>query len=299
MEAVKSFLDSSTIHGLAHISSTRKFVRICWIIVVFAGFCTAGYLIQTSFNNWEKSPISTTIETLPISEITFPNVTVCPPKQSYLDLNYDILESEKIAIDKETRIELIDSTINILQETLYEEILTNLNKFVDPNRYYNWYLGFTKVKCPYFNKIEQKISYRIDTTATSGNISTKYFGEIFDVNKVDRIMEIKIKLDLQESMFVAFDIEKISMDRINGIDQFVFGDWLADKIDANVRHIRENVTGETYRLEIERNISLDDIRNVNLKLMPGFMLTWYSDKKAIPVAEYIDSNVHLNDEFIR
>ena len=57
------------------------------------GFTGAGYLIAKSFDNWKQSPISTTIETLPISQITFPNVTVCPPKNSVLNLNYDVVES--------------------------------------------------------------------------------------------------------------------------------------------------------------------------------------------------------------
>ena len=87
MEHVKTFLDTSTIHGLSWISGTKSWLRLFWILVVIGGFSGAGYLIYTSFNNWEQSPISTTIETLPISRIIFPNITVCPPKQLFLNLN--------------------------------------------------------------------------------------------------------------------------------------------------------------------------------------------------------------------
>ena len=80
MDHVKEFLDNSTIHGLSFISSTRRWSRLFWILVVIGGFSGAGYMIYTSFHNWGQSPISTTIETLPISELTLPNVTVCPPK---------------------------------------------------------------------------------------------------------------------------------------------------------------------------------------------------------------------------
>ena len=100
VEEIKQFLELSTIHGLFHISSVRKWSRYFWMFIVFGGFTGAGYLIYTSFNNWAQSPISTATETLPISMITFPNVTVCPPKHLFLNLNYDILQSKKVKMDK-------------------------------------------------------------------------------------------------------------------------------------------------------------------------------------------------------
>ena len=80
MEGVKEFLESSTIHGLSYISTTRRFVRLLWLLVVVFGFAGAVTLISQSFSSWSESPISTTIETLPIEDVQFPRVTVCPPK---------------------------------------------------------------------------------------------------------------------------------------------------------------------------------------------------------------------------
>ena len=79
MEGVRTFLESSTIHGLAYIATSGKYVRLLWIIIVFAGFTCAGFLIYASFNDWSENPIKTTVDTRPIYEITFPKVTVCPP----------------------------------------------------------------------------------------------------------------------------------------------------------------------------------------------------------------------------
>ena len=92
MEEFKQFLDSSTIHGLSYISSTRRFIRFAWILIVIGGFTVAGYMIYESFQNWNESPVTTTIETLPISGMTLPNVTVCPPKNKafFTNLNYDL-----------------------------------------------------------------------------------------------------------------------------------------------------------------------------------------------------------------
>ena len=98
MEGIKTFLESSTVHGLSYISTTRKHARLFWILTVLAGFSTAGYLIQQSFQSWAQSPVSTTVETLPISEITFPKITVCPPRNTFTDLNYDLMLVENVSL---------------------------------------------------------------------------------------------------------------------------------------------------------------------------------------------------------
>ena len=86
MEEVRNYLESSTVHGLGYISTTRRLVKLFWIAVVITGFTGAGVMIYQSFDAWEESPVKTTIETQPITEITFPKVTVCPPKNTYTDL---------------------------------------------------------------------------------------------------------------------------------------------------------------------------------------------------------------------
>ena len=148
MENIKTFFDTSTIHGLSWISGTRRWSRFYWIMIVALGFSGAGYLIYTSFHNWEQSPISTTIETLPISQITFPNITVCPPRNSFLNLNYDFKQSENIDIENKTRKELLDYALNVTQYEFYEEMLNNLSKVEDPDRYYNWFHGHTLITYP-------------------------------------------------------------------------------------------------------------------------------------------------------
>ena len=91
MENINSFLKSSTIHGLSYIATNRKFVKLFWIIVVITGFTCASILIYQSFEDWYESPVKTTEEALPISDLKLPKVTVCPPRNSYTDLNYDLI----------------------------------------------------------------------------------------------------------------------------------------------------------------------------------------------------------------
>ena len=91
MENIKSFLESSTIHGLGHISTTRRCFRIFWILIVVCAFTGAGYFICQSFGAWAESPVKTAIETLPIEDMPYPKITVCPPKKTFTDLNYDLI----------------------------------------------------------------------------------------------------------------------------------------------------------------------------------------------------------------
>ena len=120
MEAVREFLESSSIHGLGHVASTRQsLLRLLWIFLVFSGFTVAAVLIQQSFSSWADSPISTTIETLPITEIDFPNVTVCPARNSFTSLIPDLVRSRKMVFDDEIRLELSDYVSDAVFEANY------------------------------------------------------------------------------------------------------------------------------------------------------------------------------------
>ena len=120
MESMKHFLETSTIHGLNHISlTTNKFIKLFWILVIFVGFTCAGILIHQSFETWTESPVTTTIETLPIERIRFPKVTVCPPKNTYTHLNYDLVNVENMTIDEERKNELFNLTVMLLQNLSY------------------------------------------------------------------------------------------------------------------------------------------------------------------------------------
>ena len=106
MEGVRTFLESSTIHGLGYIPATRKLVKLFWMAVVITGFTCASIMIYQSFKDWQDNPVTTTIDTSPIKEMTFPQVTVCPPKNTFTDLNYDLMMTENITLDHDKRTEL-------------------------------------------------------------------------------------------------------------------------------------------------------------------------------------------------
>ena len=120
---IRTYLENSTVHGLSYISSTRRLWRLFWILVVIGGFSGAVYLIYLSFQSWNESPVKTTIETLPISEVIFPKITICPPRNSYTNLNYDLIKISNKTIENADL--LRERFITHFQQLDYEKQLSN------------------------------------------------------------------------------------------------------------------------------------------------------------------------------
>ena len=108
-DTIREFLESSTIHGLVHISTAKsKAARALWLAIVVACYSLAIYMITDSYNEWQESPVSTTITTHPITELEFPTVTVCPPRGSNTALNHLLEKVKDVNFTKEERQELLD-----------------------------------------------------------------------------------------------------------------------------------------------------------------------------------------------
>ena len=143
MEGIKEFLESSSIHGLAYIPTNRRLLRLFWVSVVIFGFTAAGILIQESFSSWSTSPVSTTIETLSISELDFPNVTVCPPMNSFTSLLPDLVMARNMTLDEEARKEIVGVISDIVFNGTFEHEYSEYMKYRQKN-YLGWYKGETK-----------------------------------------------------------------------------------------------------------------------------------------------------------
>ena len=146
MEEFQNYLESSTVHGLFYIGTTRRLVKLFWIIVVLTGFIGAGILIKQSFQSWQDSPVKTTIETRPISEVTLPKISVCPAKNTYTNLNYDLMkmkENVSIPVDMSDYADnLRENFIRNFQDVDYQEQLKKIGEtFKEENRFRNWYTG--------------------------------------------------------------------------------------------------------------------------------------------------------------
>ena len=66
------------------------------------------------------------------------------------DLELDnIRKSEKVELTKDLRNELLDYALDVIQDEYFNEVMGNLSKVEDPDRFYNWYHGYTKLQYPY------------------------------------------------------------------------------------------------------------------------------------------------------
>ena len=190
MAGLRAFLESSTIHGMSYISAPGRYVRVFWTLVVIAGFTGAGIMIHQSFQSWADSPVTTTIETLPITKITFPKVTVCPPKNTYTDLNYDLLTMDNMTtLTNDSRNELEKFCKKQLYDHLYSKIVEDLSIIDEVDRYHNWYYGYTQI----LPSLSMEHFYTA-TNAKSGNLSTQYFGDKFEPDKVKTKLEYNIEI---------------------------------------------------------------------------------------------------------
>ena len=115
---MKDILEGSTIHGLVHISKSKSIVaRIAWLGVVVGCFSVAGYMIVSSFKQWQESPVSTTITTHPITDLQFPSVTVCPPRGSNTAISQALEKVNDVKFTESERNDLLAIANNVFVET--------------------------------------------------------------------------------------------------------------------------------------------------------------------------------------
>ena len=164
------------------------------------------------------------------------------------------------------------------------------------------YQGYTQIEYPHYYTDDNKLSYYVSTSATSGNISTQYFGEKFDIGKVDCKIVIRISFFIppsvrgDENVTLMFHVNKQTMKEVSDNDKMMYE---YTDIDADLTHWSKNITapGSYLSIYLDRKVSPDDITNLKLEMMPGFRLTWNYNTELKPEAEY--SNAGTTKEFIR
>ena len=306
MENLRYFLESTSIHGLSFISTAnRSIVRIFWVTVVIMGFTGAGFLIYKSFQSWNESPVTTTIETQPTTEITFPKVIVCPPRDTYTDLNYDLVMTENETLSDDIRGELAHYAVELLYDQLYDDIMRNLSMMEERDRYYNWYHGYSEIRLPSYSNYYNRVEYSVLTSAVSGNVSSQYFGEKFNVDKMEKgiLFSVRIhppdRVSFNPNATLHYKIEKMSMKHLSsGYDNLIIsGNYLSvDKTQA-----ARNYTPPIHAgyVTFTRNVdNMQDVRKQRLSKMPGFRFMWhYSGIEVMPDALY--SDYPLTKAFVR
>ena len=180
--------------------------------------------------------------------------------------------------------------------------MNNLTKVEDPNRYYNWYHGYTKIVYPYYDKFSNQLRLIVVTSATSGNITTQYFDTKFDVNNVDGFIRIAMYIEVpvnvkgDSNTTIMLNLKKRSMKDVYDKMAFNCHDCY---IDDHVTNWNTNITAPDYKygITLDRRALKEDIRKLNFESMPGFKFTWNYNKPLEPDSKY--SNDDLTKEFVR
>ena len=79
---LKDYASVTTAHGIAYLAEDGrpKLEKVFWIVIVLLALVFSYYQCATLYNQWQDDPVITTLDTvsLPIHEIEFPAVTICP-----------------------------------------------------------------------------------------------------------------------------------------------------------------------------------------------------------------------------
>ena len=118
------------------------------------------------------------IETFPIGHLKFPSITVCPPKGSYTNLNFDLVNLEK-NVTKFTeidRLQLQHLAKQLISDDEFATIVEKESKLKMKNKYLSWYNGYTKLE--FYHVIEY--TFHITTTENEGEIESPDYEADYD-----------------------------------------------------------------------------------------------------------------------
>ena len=174
---LKDYFDVSSIHGFGHINGQKSFGKLFWLFVIFSAFVCAGVLVGQSFESWGNNPISTVIETRPILESNFPDVVVCPPENTFTNLNQDLMNADKTELDENLRQSLVSHITEMILDEEFFDAYAVQNDIFEANKYKNWYTGFTLASLS-----ESKL-VQVSTSSEFGSFTTPNYGKPFKADK--------------------------------------------------------------------------------------------------------------------
>ena len=297
IDGLKEFLESSTIHGLNYISTSKTAIsKLFWVSVIIAGFITAGVFIENSFISWRENLVATTIETLPIAKIRFPLINVCPPENTVTYMNYDLQKADNLLIANTAREALVKLAGEWLQNEEFKDSVEEQDRFKDDNKYLKRYQGYSKVVLAYTDYIQY---YEMSTSTTAGMVSTPGFGEIFRedrfIRKVDYTYNVQLPANISDygaNISLVVDILLDTKTTIEYDSEFVRiyppGSNKNEIFDSTGKmrmvrryHITGNFTGNNNKLKILfLRYVYNSIEQRREKRISGMSVEWFVEDGA-------------------
>ena len=281
METLKEFFEVSSIHGLYQISKSKSIKRIFWSVVSTSGFILAFSQIYENFQNFSKTPISTIVETWPIEKVTFPSIIVCPVKDTFTNLNYDLVNAGSYNLNKEERNHLIQLFYESFQEVDYKITMDYMKEMRQNDLLRTYYEKLTQIEIPSKSELLGNLMFvRIHTYATSGQIQTPYFEKkIFNPNhfKLDFSFDLEIvvpksirKSNATIEIRIYHDIE-VGQEYITVNNKEIA---VENKSFAKMLNVKDCIYFKQCRVLFKRSMSEVSFRKWKNKRFTGMQVTW-------------------------
>ena len=270
----------------------------------------------------------TTIETKAISEISFPTVTVCPPKGTFTNLNYDLvnINNSMFGIDQRQSLKSFIHKAIIDQE--FEAVLEEDKSYKIRGKYESWFKGTTQFTLP---ETKSKTTFFLWTTANEGEAESPNFGvdysrrsfplrlsylllifppkkfndDSFPLGKAnvtyDKKFKLEIHVDTKESEGEGSELIEISPSGFP-TSEIV---RLSGPVDKNKTYpvlIRSRKNTRQILIRFERQLTKKDLQDWNEKRNTGFRAKWYytdSDGNKLNIESDDIQSVPMNALFVK
>ena len=152
--------------------------------------------------------------------------------------------------------------IEILEDDVFK--LSKWSLLEEADRFYNWYHGYTEIQSPNVppfgvGNVLPKIEYDLFTSATSGVVTTQYFGDKFQSDMLETKLVLTVRVYppvignetilKNENVILHFKVEKVLMPEFSraipteiSVDRFHFTDF-------SVKEDNQTTTYKNYTFE--------------------------------------------------
>ena len=159
------------------------------------GFLGAGLLIGKSYFEWQKSPVSTSISTLSIEDLEFPNVTICPLKGSNTALNYDLMKADNHLATEQQKEKLSLDAYSVFVEAPFQEHFDKLLSQINPENVENLFRGSQSIP-----KVTDDNVTETRFCSLNGTFHTPWFGGDFEESFFNSDQQHRVRLEFPENL---------------------------------------------------------------------------------------------------
>ena len=177
-----------------------KSAKVLWVLAVCLGFIGAGILIGKSYKEWQEHPIATSITTHPIENLDFPNVTICPPKDSNTALYHDLVKAGNGSLSDSKRKTLKEAANEIFMGKAHKEYVKKMSATLHMGNMDQVLQGFHSLPTPCNDANGLKIKmWNLNGTITTPWFQKEYVEEFYQWDR-DFLMVLELPDDIKDQV---------------------------------------------------------------------------------------------------